>query len=95
MKKEEWKTSTALAGHERKACLMEVDAACALQNFNFDLDGLPFAFAALREPGGKAFGETLGSKAVTGFEAAFGDGQGIVKIGRVGEIAHGELVKPF
>ena len=43
-----------------------------LQNLDFDLDGLAFAFAALGEPGGEAFGETLGSQAEAGFQAAVG-----------------------
>jgi hypothetical protein len=66
-----------------------------LEEFHFNLDGLAFAFAALGQPGGEAFGEALGSEAETGFEAAVGEGQGVVEIGGVGEIAHGELIEPF
>jgi len=66
-----------------------------LQQLNFDVDGLAFAFAALGEPGGEAFGKTLGSETETGFEAAIGDGEGVVKVGGVGEIAHCELIEPF
>lgn len=62
---------------------------------NLDLDGVAVAFAALGEPGGKAFGEALGSEAKTCFEAAIGDGESVVKVGGVGEVAHGELVQPL
>jgi hypothetical protein len=67
----------------------------ALQDLHFDLDGVAFAFAALGEPGGEAFGETLGGQAETGFQAAIGKGQGVVEIGGVREIAHRELIEPF
>ena len=66
-----------------------------LQNLYFDLDGLAFAFPTLGEPGGKAFGKTLGSEAKAGFEAAIGGRECVVKVGGVGEIAHGELIEPF
>jgi len=66
-----------------------------LQNLYFDLDGLAFAFPTLGEPGGQAFGKTLGGEAKAGFEASISDGQGVVKVGGVGEIAHGELIQPL
>lgn len=72
-----------------------VVAAPALQNFHFNLDRLAFAFAALGQPGGEAFGETLGGEAKAGFEATVGEGKGVVEVGGVGEIAHGELIEPF
>ena len=61
----------------------------------FDQHRLPFPFAALREPGGQAFGKLLGSKTEADFELSIGDGQSVVKIGRIGEVAHAELVQPF
>lgn len=67
----------------------------ALQLRHFDEDGLAFALAALGEPGGEAFGETLGGEAVAGLDAAVGDGESVVEIGGVGEIAHAELVEPI
>ena len=66
-----------------------------LEEFHFNLDGLAFAFAALGEPGGEAFGETLGGQAEAGFEAAIGKRKGVVEIGGIREIAHGELIEPF
>src|SRR5579859_1734486 len=65
-----------------------------LEGFDFDVDGVTFAFAALGEPGGEAFGEAFGSEAEAGFDAAIGDGKGVVEIGGVGEIAHAELIEP-
>jgi hypothetical protein len=62
---------------------------------NFDGDGLAFAFAALGEPGGEAFGEAFGCEAEAGFDAAIGDGERVVEVGGVGEIAHAELVEPI
>jgi len=56
---------------------------------------LAFAFAALGEPSGEAFGETLGGQMEAGFEAAIGKRKGVVEIGGVGEIPHGELIEPF
>ena len=67
----------------------------ALQLRYFDEDALAFAFAALGEPGGEAFGEPFGREAVAGFDAAVGDGESVVEIGGVGEIAHTELVEPI
>jgi hypothetical protein len=67
----------------------------ALQEFYFDMDGLAFAFAALGQPSGEAFGEALGGQAEAGFEAAVGERKGVVEIGGVGEIAHGKLIEPF
>ena len=55
---------------------------------------MAFAFAALGEPDGEAFGKTIGREAVAGFDAAVGDGEGVVEIGGVGKIAHAELVEP-
>ena len=58
-------------------------------------DRLAFAFAALREPRPQAFGEALRSEAVAGFDFAGSDGERVVKVGGVGEIAHAELIEPF
>ena len=66
-----------------------------LERFDFDEEGLAFAFATLGEPGGETFGEAFGREAVAGFDAAVGDGKSVVKIGGVGEIAHAELVEPI
>jgi hypothetical protein len=70
-------------------------AAMRLEGFDFDEHGLAFAFAALGEPSGEAFGETFGSEAIASFDAAVGDGERVVEIGGVGEIAHAELVEPI
>jgi hypothetical protein len=67
----------------------------ALQEFHFNLNRLALAFAALGEPGGETFRETFGGQAEAGFEAAVGEGQGVVEIGGVGEVAHGKLIEPF
>jgi len=67
----------------------------ALQNGDFDEDGLAFAFAALREPSGQAFGKAFWGKAITGFDAAVRDGKRVVEVGGVGEISHAELVEPI
>jgi len=66
-----------------------------LQEFHFNLDGLAFAFAALGQPGRKAFGEALRGQAEAGFKAAVGEGQGVVEVGGIGEIPHGELIQPL
>ena len=58
-------------------------------------DRLAFAFAALREPRPQAFGEALRSEAVAGFDFAGSDGERVIKIGGVGEIAHAELIEPI
>ncbi len=60
-----------------------------------DRHGLAFAFAALGEPGGEAFGEAFGSEAEAGFDFAVGDGERVVEVGGVGEIAHAELIEPI
>lgn len=52
-------------------------------------------FAALGEPSGQAFGKLLRSKAEAGFELSIGDGQSVIKISRIGEVAHAELVQPI
>jgi hypothetical protein len=70
-------------------------ATIRLEGFDFDEHGLAFAFAALGEPSGEAFGETFGSEAIASFDAAVGDGERVVEIGGVGEIAHAELVEPI
>jgi len=69
--------------------------AATLEGFDFDENRLAFAFAALGEPGGEALGEALGSEAVAGFDAAVGDGERVVEVCGVGEIAHTELVEPI
>lgn len=67
----------------------------ALQKLHFDLDRLSFAFAPLRQPSGEAFGKTLRAQAKTCFQAALGYRERVVKVGRVGEISHRELIQPF
>ena len=59
------------------------------------MNGLAFAFAALREPGAKAFGEAFGSEAEAGFDFSVSDRKGVVKVGGVGEVAHAELIEPI
>lgn len=66
----------------------------ALQNGDFDEDGLAFAFATLSEPSGQAFGEAFWGETITGFDAAVRDGKRVVEVGGVGEISHAELVEP-
>ena len=67
----------------------------ALQELYFNLHGLSFTFAPLRQPSGEAFGKTRRGQAETGFQAALGYRKRVVKVRRVGEIAHRELIKPF
>lgn len=67
----------------------------ALQDFHFNLDGLPFAFAALGEPSGEAFGKALRRQPEAGFHAAIGKGQGVVEVCGVSEVPHRELIEPF
>jgi hypothetical protein len=52
------------------------------------------AFATLREPNGESFGKTIRTEAEAGFDFAFCDRKGVVKVGGVGEIAHAELIEP-
>src|SRR5262249_27676378 len=66
-----------------------------LQNFYFNLDRLPFTFAALREPRSQTLRKTPGRQAETRFQFSFANGQRIVKIGGVREISHRELVQPL
>lgn len=56
--------------------------------------GLAFTFAALGEPGGEAFGEAFWSEAEAGFQASVGDGESVVELGGVREVAHAELIEP-
>src|SRR5579883_1309091 len=62
---------------------------------DLDLHGSALALAALGKPGAKAFGEALRAKPETGLDFAVAEGQGIVKIGGIGEVAHAELIQPF
>jgi hypothetical protein len=66
-----------------------------LKRIDFDEDGVALAFAALGEPSGETFRETGRSEAEAGFDAAIGDGERVVKVGGVGEVAHAELVEPI
>ena len=59
------------------------------------VDGLAFAFTALREPRTQAFREAFRGEAVAGFDFAGSDGERVIKVGRVGEIAHAKLIEPF
>ena len=59
------------------------------------MNGLPFALAALRQPGSQSFGEALWSQAKARFESTVSDRKGVIKFRRVGEIAHAELIQPF
>jgi hypothetical protein len=58
-------------------------------------DWLAFAFAALREPRAKSFGETLGREPEARFDSSFCHGKRVIKIGGVGKVAHAELIEPF
>ncbi len=62
---------------------------------NLHLNGLAFAFAALREPRAEAFGKTFGGEAEAGFDFSVGDGKRVVEVGGVGEIAHAKLIEPI
>jgi hypothetical protein len=66
-----------------------------LSQSHLDLHGLPLAFATLREPRAQSFRKTLRFDAKTRFDAPFGNGQSIVEVGRVGEIAHAKLIEPL
>jgi len=66
-----------------------------VQNRTLHHHRLAFTFATLREPCGQAFCEELRRQTKTGFDFAVGDGQRIVKLRSVGEVAHAELVQPF
>ena len=61
---------------------------------NLNANGLAFTFAALGEPGGETFREAFGSEAEAGFQASVGDGESVVELGGVGEVAHAELIEP-
>jgi len=65
------------------------------QNRSLHNHRLASSFAALRQPTGQAFCKALWREAKTGFDFAVGDGQRIVKLRSVGEVAHAELVQPF
>ena len=65
-----------------------------LEGFDFHLDGLAFAFAALGEPCSEALRETFRCETETGLDAPVRDRERVVEIGRVGEIALAELVEP-
>jgi len=71
------------------------EAKQRLESFHFDVHRLTFAFAAFGQPVCEALGKTFGRETVAGFNAAVGERESIVKIGRVGEIAHAELVEPI
>ena len=58
------------------------------------LEGLAFAFAALRKPCAESFGEALRSEAEAGFDFAVRDRECVVEVGGVGEVAHAELIEP-
>ena len=59
------------------------------------MNGLAFAFAALREPGAEAFGEAFWREAEADFDFSIGEGKGVVEVGGVGEVAHAELIEPI
>jgi hypothetical protein len=59
------------------------------------VDWLSFTFAALREPRSEPLGKTIRRQAKAGFHLAVSDGEGVVKFGGIGEVAHAELVEPF
>ena len=56
---------------------------------------MAFAFSALREPGGQTFGKSFGSEAKTGLQLASSSREGVIEVGRVGEISHAELIEPI
>src|SRR5437667_11220630 len=59
------------------------------------LNGLAIAFAALREPCGKRFGKSFRCDAKTHFHSAFASRQRVVKLDRIREVAHAEVIEPF
>ena len=67
----------------------------SLRECDTDLHRLTLAFTTLREPSRQAFSETFWGEAKTSFDLAIGDRKGIVKFGRVSEVAHAELIQPF
>lgn len=56
---------------------------------------LALALSALSEPGSHRFRQAVGLYAVTRFEKAVGEREGIVEFGRTGKVAHAEIVKPI
>ena len=56
---------------------------------------LACTFSTLREPCAETFSKALGREAEACFQEAVGHRQRVVKIRRIGEIAHAELIKPF
>ena len=75
-------------------CKFFVEAG-ELQACHFHLHGLPFAFAALREPGAEALGEALGRQPEACLHLPFADRQRVVKLRGVGEISHAKLIEPL
>jgi hypothetical protein len=61
---------------------------------NFHLNGLAGAFASLGEPGAESGRKAFGGNVEASLEPAIGGGQGVVKFGLAGEIAHAEAVEP-
>src|SRR5260370_40307271 len=57
--------------------------------------GLAFPFTALREPLGEAFGEAFRNQPEAGFDFSISNRKRVVEIGRVGKVAHAELIQPF
>lgn len=62
---------------------------------NFNGDGLAIGLAALREPFAKRSSESFGMDLEAGFHLTVGNGQGVVELGRAGEVAHAESVQPI
>src|SRR5712692_7018684 len=107
-KRQRWPRSRRFAPRSTaRSATPPPDSVCSWQVLRRDLPALKlflchlhdygpaFAFAALREPRGQAFGKALGRKSKTRFDLAFADRKRVVKVRGVGEIAHAELIEPI
>ena len=57
--------------------------------------GLSSAFPVLRQPCSESFRKAFRREPKAGFDLPIGDGEGVVKIHGIGEVAHAELVQPL
>jgi len=56
---------------------------------------LSIAFAAPREPRCQSFREAFRRKPKTRLDLSISNGQGVIKVRRIREIPHAELIQPF
>src|SRR4029077_6355482 len=70
-------------------------AAILIGDARFDHHRLAFAFAALCQPSGHPFGNTLRGKPEARLPFSGANRQRVVKVRGVGEVAHAELVQPL